>query len=97
MEQGQENFQYQYYILLNFVSFLLYLAYIEFNPKLSNIWLRKDSLGIRRISLGGLKDFLLYPLSEYRVWYPNLWDLNVFISVPLISVGLNFIINYIYR
>ena len=92
-----ENYSYTYYIFLNTVSFILYIAYIELSPKLGNIWLRKDALGIRRLSLIGLKDFLLYPLKQYRVWYPNLWDLNVFVSVPLISLGLDLIRKYLFR
>ena len=97
MEIDDNNSRYKYYIFLNMTSLLLYLSYIELSPKLGNIWLRKDALGIRRLSLTGLKDFLLYPLKQHRVWYPNLWDLNVFISVPLMSMCLDLIIKYLYR
>ena len=96
-EIDDDTNQIRYFLLLNFFSFMLYLLYLEINPRLTNIWLRKDSDNIRRLSLGGLKDFLLYPLKEYRVWYPQLWDLNVFVSVPLISFTINIFKDYLYR
>ena len=95
--EADDDISYQYYIFLNMFSFIIYLAYIELSPKLGNIWLRKDAAGIRRLSLWGLKDFLLYPLKQYRVWHPMLWDLNVFVSVPLISFNLDLIKKYLYR
>ena len=77
-----------FFIKLNIFSILIYLIYLELNPKITGIWLRKDSYNNTIISLGSLWNYILYPFKEIKLWYPKFWDLNIFISVPIITVTL---------
>ena len=79
---------------LNSVSFIIYLAYLELNPKITGIWLRRDSTNQFIISLKSLWGYIMYPFQEIQLWYPSMWDLNIFISIPLISVLLYGIRDY---
>ena len=81
---------------LNSISLIIYLAYIELNPKITRIWLRRDSSNQFIISLKSLWGYIMYPFKEIQLWYPSMWDLNIFISIPLISVLLYGIRYYYY-
>ena len=81
---------------LNSVSFIIYLFYIELNPKITGIWLRRDSSNQLIISLKSLWGYIIYPFKEIQLWYPSMWDLNIFISIPLISVLLYGSLYYYY-
>ena len=73
---------------LNSASFIIYLAYIELNPKITGIWLRRDSSNQFIISLKSLWGYIMYPFEEIQLWHPSMWDLNIFISIPLIGILL---------
>lgn len=88
---------YKKFTLVNILSIIIYIIYLEIDPKITGIWLRKNSKNVYTISLKGLKDFFLYPLREYRMWYPNMWIANVFISIPIISSIIYTINEYIDR
>ena len=79
---------------LNSISLIIYLAYLELNPKITGIWLRRDSTNQFIISLKSLWGYIMYPFKEIQLWYPSMWDLNIFISIPLISVLLYGIRDY---
>ena len=81
------------FIKFNSISFIIYLLYLEINPKITGIWIRKDSFNNNIISIGSLWNFIIYPFKEIKLWYPSLWDLNIFISIPLIT-GLIYGVNY---
>ena len=85
-----------YFIKLNIFSTLIYLIYLELNPKITGIWLRKDSYNRTIISLGSLWNYIIFPFKEIKLWYPQFWDLNIFISVTIIKFFL-LIIKKIYR
>lgn len=76
------------FVKLNIFSMLIYLIYLELNPKITGIWLRKNAFNKTVISLGSLKDYILYPFKEIKLWYPKFWDLNIFVSVPIITIIL---------
>ena len=73
------------YYLTIFWSIIIYLLYLELNPKIGGIWLRRGELNQLRITVSGLKDFILFPFKEIKMWYPGMWDMNAFISVPLLT------------
>ena len=87
--------EYKFYIdeFINISSsMMIYLLYIELNPKIGGIWLRRDSFNKLVLSLDSLYHFLIYPLKEFRMWLPSMWDANVFVSVPTIYFILKQII-----
>lgn len=79
-------------LLITFISTIIYLLYLELNPKITGIWLRKNSENKLVLTLHSLKDFFAYPFKNYKMWKPNMWDMNPFVSIPIISFGI-----YIFR
>ena len=66
------------------LSIIIYLLYLEINPKITGIWLRRDSTNTLRLTFNGLWNFIIYPFKNIKMWNINLWDINVFISIPLL-------------
>ena len=71
------------------LSLIIFLFYLEFSPKLGNIWYRIDSTGKRRIMIKGAINVILYPFKNYTLWYPKNWDLNYFIYLYFTYLILN--------
>ena len=78
-------------LIITFIATIIYILYLEINPKITGIWLRKDSNNNIVLALHNLKDFFAYPFKEYRMWIPNMWDMNPYISIPLLSSGIYFL------
>ena len=79
------------------IATLIYILYLEINPKITGIWLRKDPNNNIVLALHNLKTFFAYPLKEYRMWIPNMWDMNPFISIPIISISIYMLREYYHR
>tara|TARA_B100001094_G_C17815941_1_gene616105 strand:- start:15 stop:314 length:300 start_codon:yes stop_codon:yes gene_type:complete len=77
-----------------FVSLIIYFLYLEINPKIRGIWLRKGDDNKLMITFNGLKNFIMYPIKDIRMWFPKMWDMNIFISVPILSCISYNIIDY---
>ena len=60
---------------------ILFMLYVEFSPTMGRIWYRYDSEGNGYFTFKGLFDLMLYPLLNYRMWIPKLWDINFFIWI----------------
>ena len=58
MENEEANKVNTYPIL--FFSILIYFLYLEINPKIRGIWLRKGDDNQLHITLKGLKNFIIY-------------------------------------
>ena len=84
-------------VFLSIISFFIYMIYLEVNPKIGGIWLRKDQNNKFVLTLHSLKDFITYPLKDSRMWWPKMWDVNSFISIPLITGTLYWLKEYINR
>ena len=101
MNSDDETSTSHYYLLTSFgLSLILYLLYLELNPKLGNIWIRYDENNIRRIgwhSITGLIDFTIYPLKNFRMWFPKFWDLNPFISLSFVTTIIYWTTQYFNR
>lgn len=67
--------------------FLIFSAYLEINPKLTNIWYRIDSSGSRSINLESYWYFITRPFSMIEFWYPYNWDMNYFVGAT-ITIGI---------
>lgn len=77
-----------------FFSLVIYILYLEINPKIRGIWLRKGDDNKLNITFNGLKNFIMYPIKDKRMWFPKMWDMNIFISVPIISTLCYHILDY---
>jgi|DEB0MinimDraft_10_1074344.scaffolds.fasta_scaffold82060_2 hypothetical protein len=53
-----------------------FLLYIQFSPKMGNIWYRNGYFTPK-----GALSLIVYPLQEIKMWNPNLWDINYFIWI----------------
>ena len=94
MEKEEEKKINIYPIL--FFSILIYFLYLEINPKIRGIWLRKGDDNRLNITLNGLKNFILYPFKNIKMWLPNMWDMNVFVAIPIIS-SLGYLLTEYYK
>jgi hypothetical protein len=81
-------------LVITFIATVIYVLYLEINPKITGIWLRKDHNNRVVLALHNLKDFFAYPFKEYRMWKPNMWDMNPYISIPIITSSIYFIKKY---
>ena len=68
------------------VYFILFSAYLELSPRLTNIWYRISSDGVRRINLSSYFHFLSRPFYTLEFWYPRNWDLNYFVGAFLCAL-----------
>ncbi len=58
---------------------ILYFTYIELNPKTPGIVFRYNDKNEKKLSLGSIKEFIIFPytkLGRQILWYPENWDIN---------------------
>jgi hypothetical protein len=77
-----------------FIYFFVFIAYLELSPNLGNMWLRTDSMGIKRFHPYTIVRIILKPLVNLSYWSPLLWDINFFIGGYFFS-KLLYYFNYI--
>lgn len=85
-----------YYIFSNIlfaliISTIIFALYVEINPKMTNIWYRINSNGIKTIQLQNLFELMLGPLKYSFYWYPNYFDINYFIHFLIVLSIIEFI------
>jgi len=81
-------------LLLAFViSTIIFGIYVEINPKITNIWYRINSKGVKTIQIYNLLYLMCGPLNYLFYWTPNYLDINyftyliiTFIIIELINV-----------
>ena len=59
-----------------------FVVYMEVSPRMGNIWWRDD-----RVSVEGAIRCMVYPLSEWRMWRPDMWSGNWFIWLAMAASG----------
>jgi hypothetical protein len=75
-------------IIISFItSIIIFGIYVEVNPKMTNIWYRLNSNGVKEIRFGNLFELMKGPLKYDFYWYPQYFDINYFIYL-----GITFII-----
>ena len=65
-----------YYLQGLLLSFVIYLFYIELNPKMGGIFFRPDSTGTFKFNFWGAGPMLSYPFKSFNFWRLENWDLN---------------------
>ena len=73
------------YVLITFI----FLLYIQFSPKMGNIWYRNGYFVPR-----GAVNLMVYPLREAKMWNPKLWDINYFIWIIFTYIVMKLYIYY---
>lgn len=74
----------------------LFAAYLELNPKITNVWYRIASDGKRHVQIWNLIDFIFKPLTMKELWYPEFWDLNFFIGATTLFISYS-TVSYTYN
>ena len=74
------------YINVGFVGLSYYTLYVQFHPKIGNIWYRNDQNNIKRLQLNNLVNLLKQPFERLDFWYFSNWDLN-WITTTGIFIG----------
>ena len=67
------------------IYFPIFAAYLELNPKITNVWYRIGADGARHINLPSLWNFVTGPITMIEFWYPTNWDINYFIGAIAVS------------
>jgi hypothetical protein len=72
-------------LLVSSAGFLSFASYIQFHPKIGNIWIRPDSTGTKALNLEGLIPMIKAPLLYNHFWKMENLDINWLIYV----IGFN--------
>jgi hypothetical protein len=73
-------------ILAFIISIIIFAIYVELNPKMTNIWYRVNSEGIKTIQLDNLLQLISGPFRYIFYWFPNYWDINYIIYLIIIFI-----------
>ena len=73
------------------ISIIVFGIYVEVNPKMTNIWYRLNSNGIKEIQFGNLFELMKGPLKYDFYWYPQYFDINYFIYLIISYIIINII------
>ena len=63
-------------VLASTTGLLAFASYVQFHPKIGNVWIRPDHTGKRKIYLEGLLPMLKVPFHYKHFWNPKNLDLN---------------------
>ena len=72
-----------------FLGTTYYALYVQFHPKIGNVWIRMDSNKVKRFQLKGLLDLMKEPFKNTKFWQPENWDLNWVITTGVFVAGYN--------
>ena len=68
------------------IYFITFISYLELSPKLGNIWYRTASDGNKYINFGSLLEFIYKPFKQSFFWYPQFWDINIYIGLYITTL-----------
>ena len=69
------------------ISTALYALYVQYNPKIGNIWIRKDDEGENVFVPKNFLKLMGRPLHDTDFWRPENLDMN-WVFLTLSSIGL---------
>lgn len=79
-------------ILISFIiSFILWLLYLQFDPKIGNVWLRPEHNNKLTFCFKSIINILKYPFQNIDLWKINNWDLNYYIIFILTFLFFKFL------
>ena len=68
-------------MLLFIIIIISFSLYIQLDPGMGNIWIRKNSDGDIWFSFISLLNLIIYPLKEINMWNLKMWNINFYIWV----------------
>ena len=75
------------------VSTTLFALYVQYNPKMGNIWIRKNDEGEELFVPRNFLNLIVEPFKNISFWHPGSWDINwvfvTFSSIGLYTLGKN--------
>ena len=76
------------YLILIFLT-VIWILYLEINPKIRGIWLRPNSDGIFVFCPSGIINLMKAPLTNKHLWNIKLLDINyyTFLIINLIIIN----------
>ena len=74
-----------------FLGTTYYALYVQFHPKIGNVWIRMDSNKVKRLQLQGLFDLMKEPFKNSFYWKPENWDLNWVVTTGGFIVAYNLV------
>tara|TARA_Y100000389_G_scaffold204469_1_gene257207 strand:- start:1290 stop:1652 length:363 start_codon:yes stop_codon:yes gene_type:complete len=81
------KFFYKHFFIGFSISFILWILYLEINPKLGNIWLRENSESNIVFAPINIINMIFYSCNNITFWYPWNWDMNPFIWIIIGTSG----------
>lgn len=84
---------YKNFLIGSGISILLWILYLQFSPKIGNIWIRDNSRGERTFVPYNILNMVFYTVNNIDFWYPWNWDMNPFIWI-LIGNSIVFLYKY---
>ena len=67
-------------IFISFIiSFTFWLLYLQFDPKIGNVWLRPSDNNQMTFCYKSIINLLKYPFQNLNLWKVYNWDLNYYI------------------
>lgn len=79
------------------ISSFIFAIYVQFSPKMGNIWLRPDHNGTLCFVPTNLFKLQIYPLKSLNIWKPTLMDINYFIYFAIVYIAISFLDNKICK
>lgn len=77
------------------IVFFIWLLYIQFSPRIGNIWIRPNSKGKKSLQAKGVLNLLGKPFTDKTYWYPHNWDLNIYM-ILIITTIIYYLLTPIY-
>jgi hypothetical protein len=68
------------------IVLILWVLYIEFAPRMGNIWLRPNSKGNKTFRPSGILNLMIQPFTDLQYWYPRNWDLNIYAILIITTI-----------
>ena len=76
------------------ISIIIWLLYLELNPKIGGIWIRPDSNNNNIIRLNNIIPFIIKTLNMNEMWSIKFFDINFIIANSINILLFTIIENY---
>jgi len=77
------------------ISIIIWLLYLELNPKIGGIWIRPDSNNNNIIRLNNIIPFIIKTLNMNEMWSIKFFDINFIIANSINILLFTIIEDYI--
>ena len=81
------------------IGIIIFILYLELNPKLGNIWYRINENKLYQFRPQNILQYFIKPFTNIIFWYPINWDINPYIFSTIITLfftNIRNLYNYIY-